>query len=64
MSPRERNLHAVSVGTHQPVNGWGRVLPLTGLPVPHKTMSHRLSDGSHPRQTGPVAIADGDGSEP
>ncbi|KAJ6514600.1 hypothetical protein DFH09DRAFT_253770 [Mycena vulgaris] len=38
MSPRERNLPAVSVGTRQPVDGRGRVFPLTGPPVPYPSV--------------------------
>ncbi|KAJ7309270.1 hypothetical protein DFH08DRAFT_1049883 [Mycena albidolilacea] len=46
-------------GTGVPVDG-----PTRPVPVRHETTSHRLSDGSRSRQTGPVAVADGDGSEP
>ncbi|KAJ7319044.1 hypothetical protein DFH08DRAFT_819478 [Mycena albidolilacea] len=46
-------------GTGVPVDG-----STCPVPVRHETISHRLSDGSRPRQTGPVAVTDGDGSEP
>ncbi|KAJ6471976.1 hypothetical protein C8R45DRAFT_936639 [Mycena sanguinolenta] len=50
-------------------HGWGRVCPLTGRTVPYPAVKdgdpYRSTDGSRPRQTGPVApLVTGTGGSP